>query len=59
LLLLAQAVPSVIAAGAVVIAFRKAPAFRDDPSVSVSLRFRAHLRWLSAENASSSARVRS
>ena len=46
LLLLAQAVPSVIAAIAVAVAFRTAPAFRDDPSVSVSLRWLAHDRFM-------------
>jgi MFS family permease len=46
LLLLAQAVPSVIAAIAVGAAFRMAPAFRDDPSVSVSLRWLAGDRFM-------------
>jgi predicted MFS family arabinose efflux permease len=46
LLLLAQAVPSVIAAIAVVFAFRTAPSFRDDPSVSVSLRWLFNDRFM-------------
>jgi len=46
LLLAAQAVPSVIAAIAVFFAFRTAPAFRDDPSVSVSLRWLVHDRFM-------------
>jgi len=46
LLLLAQAVPSVLAATAVVVAFRTAPTFRDDPSVSVSLRWLVHDRFM-------------
>jgi MFS family permease len=46
LLLLAQAIPSVIAAVAVVCAFRTAPAFRDDPSVSLSLRWLTRDRFM-------------
>ena len=46
LLVLAQAVPSVLAAALVVIAFRVPPTFRDDPSVSVSLRWLAHDRFM-------------
>jgi MFS family permease len=46
LLLLAQAVPSVIAAISVVLAFRTAPAFRDDPSVSLSLRWLTRDRFM-------------
>lgn len=46
LLLLTQAVPSVIAAVAVVVAFRTRPTFRDDPSVSVSLRWLVHDRFM-------------
>jgi len=46
LLLLAQAVPSVLAALAVVGVFRAAPFFRDDPSVSVSLRWLVHDRFM-------------
>jgi predicted MFS family arabinose efflux permease len=46
LLLVAQAVPSVIAAIAVVLAFRTAPSFRDDPSVSISLRWLVNDRFM-------------
>lgn len=46
LLLLAQAAPSVVAAALVVVAFRVPPTFRDDPSVSVSLRWLAHDRFM-------------
>jgi MFS family permease len=46
LLLLAQAIPSVIAAIAVVWAFRTGPAFRDDPSVSLSLKWLTRDRFM-------------
>jgi len=46
LLLLVQTVPSVIAAIVVVWAFRTAAAFRDDPSVSLSLRWLIHDRFM-------------
>ena len=46
LLLVAQAAPSVLAAVMVAVAFRLPAAFRDDPSVSVSLRWLAHDRFM-------------
>jgi predicted MFS family arabinose efflux permease len=46
LLLGVQAIPSVLAAILVVVAFRSPPAFPDDPSVSVSLRWLAHDRFM-------------
>jgi predicted MFS family arabinose efflux permease len=46
LLLAVQALPSVIAAFLVVIAMRRAPQFRDDPSVSVSLRWLTRDRFM-------------
>ena len=45
-LLVAQALPAVIAAGAVLIAFRAPAAYPDDPSVSVSLRWLAGDRFM-------------
>ncbi|MFI5283348.1 MAG: MFS transporter [Candidatus Dormibacterales bacterium] len=39
LLLIVQAIPAVVAAGLVILAFRMAPAFPDDPSASISLRW--------------------
>ena len=41
-----QAIPSVLAAILVVLAFRTAPAFPGDPSVSVSLRWLTHDRFM-------------
>lgn len=41
-----QAIPSVLAAILVVLAFRTPPAFRGDPSVSVSLRWLTHDRFM-------------
>jgi MFS family permease len=46
LLVLAQAIPSVIAAAAVLLAVRVRPTFADDPSVGVSLRWLASDRFM-------------
>lgn len=46
LLLIAQAVPSVVAAALVVVAFRAQPAYPDDPSVRVSLGWLARDRFM-------------
>lgn len=46
LLLWVQAVPAVVAALLVVLAFRSAPSFPDDPSVAVSLRWLAGDRFM-------------
>jgi MFS family permease len=46
LLIRLQAVPAVIAAGLVVVAFRTPPTFADDPSASVSLRWLAGDRFM-------------
>jgi len=46
LLLVVQAVPAVLSAAFLVIAFRSAPSFPDDPSVAVSLRWLAGDRFM-------------